>query len=110
MLLSALLDGSLAQWLPVLFVAAIAWRISRGGGGAAVSELSASNRVLEKRVHELGAEVRDLRIENAELRQRTDFGAVIAEHEARAQERHEGTLKVLNLIAARLGKERGEGE
>jgi cell division protein FtsB len=89
---------------------AVAWRVSRGGGSAAVTVLSEANKVLENKMHEqqrkideLGAEVRDLRVENAELRSRTDYQAVINEHEKRANERHGATLKVLELIAARLG-------
>jgi hypothetical protein len=102
--------GTLGQWVLVLIALFAAWRIARGGGGTAVHELSEANRVLEKRIHELGAEVRDLKIENQALRARTDFGAVIAKHEERAESRTDGILKVLDLIAARLGPdEHGHG-
>ena len=57
------------------------------------------------RSQELGGEVRDLKVQNAELRSRTDFAAVIALHEDRALERHEGVLNVLGLIADRIGPE-----
>src|SRR5207253_9358680 len=95
---------------------AVAWRVSRGGGGAAVSELAIANKVLEERIHQLreeyqakvdmlGAEIRDLRVENAELRTRTDYKAVIDGHEIRAEERAGRLLTVLDLIASRLGPE-----
>lgn len=95
--------ADLAQIVTACVLLFVAWRISRGGAGAAVQELSEANRVLERRVHELGGEVRDLRIENASLKQRTDFAAVMADHERKAEHRSEAMLGVLNLIAARLG-------
>jgi hypothetical protein len=95
--------ATLGQWVLVLVAVFVAFRVSRGGGGTALHELSEANRVLEKRLHELGAEVRDLRIENESLRSRTDFSAVIASHETRAAARTAGILKVLDLIAERLG-------
>lgn len=104
----------IATWLPMLLVALVAWRISRGGGGSAVQELSEANRVLEKRMHELGGQVRDLLVEKATLEQKTDYAAVMAEHEKLSRERHERVLKVLEehfsrtlaileLIAERMG-------
>jgi hypothetical protein len=102
-MLAALHAADFTQWAALLVLAAGLWRLTRGGAGSAVSELSLANRVLEKRNHELGAEVRDLRIEVAELRTRTDFAAVIAQHEERAQSRNVAILGVLDLIAARLG-------
>lgn len=108
--------GSLAQWTTVALMLIVAWRLSAGGAGTAVQELSKANEVLTKRVHELGSEVRDLRVENAKLRQRTDFHAVLgvfeeraeermARMEQRADERAEKMLKVLELIADRLGSD-----
>ena len=102
----------LPVWVALVTALGISWRLTRGGGGSAVSELSAANQVLEKRNHELGAEVRDLRVENATLKARTDFQeqlrpvlSAMELHEVRAQERHEKALVVLDLIAQRLGGE-----
>lgn len=110
--------GSLPTWILVAIALAAAWRVSLSGGGSAVSELEKANKVLERALHdervkaqekydELGAQVRDLRIENAELRGKTDVALAINEwgtgHERRAQERHEAALVVLDLIARRLG-------
>lgn len=97
--------GEFSQWATVVLALLVAWRISKGGAGAAVSELSEANRVLERRNHELGAEVRDLKIEVESLRQKTDYTTVMAEHERNAQKRTEGLLKVLDLIANKLGGE-----
>ena len=120
--------GSLSSWAVVALGLLVAWRLSRGGAGSAVSELSEANRVLTARVHELGAEVRDLKIENGQLKARTDFAQALSpllerlqegadqaaerqngiietmtHHEERAQERFRQTTNVLGLIADRLG-------
>lgn len=130
MLMAASVVGTLPTWILVGFALFVAFRVSKGGGGSAVSELSKANEVLTRRTHELGAEVRDLKIENERLKARTDFAQALtpvlesiaqgtnasearqvaimdaqASHEDRAQERHARTLGVLDLIAKRLGKE-----
>lgn len=96
---------AVVQWASLAILAFTLWRISRGGGGSAVQELTAANRVLERRNVELGAEVRDLRVKVAELEQRTDFSSVMREHERKAEQRTEKLLHVLDLIAQRLGPE-----
>ena len=103
--------GTLPSWILVAIALAAGWRLTRGGAGSAVSELSEANKVLADRLQEtrdkMGAEIRDLRVENARLRGRTDVALAINEggtgHERRAQERHDATLVVLDLIAHRLG-------
>ena len=113
-------------WILVALAVLAAWRITRGGGGAAVGELTRANEVLEKTLHrereakeKLGEEVRDLRVELGEMRGRTDFAAALAHaftpmvewtqtHEQRANERHEAQLNILGLIAKRLGPEPNE--
>lgn len=126
--------GTLPTWIILALGLLIAWRISKGGGGSAVSELSKANEVLTKRTHELGGEVRDLKVENERLKARTDFAQALApllehiihgtaeaqnrqeaiietleKHETRAQQRFEQTTGVLGLIADRLGPEEKEG-
>lgn len=95
--------GSIPSWALLALAIGVAWRLSRGGGGSAVQELSKANEVLTRRVKELGDEVRDLTILNEQLRARTDFAAVIQSHEERAQQRHDSQLHILGLIAARIG-------
>lgn len=107
-LAAALAPGSFAAWFTFAAVVGAAWSFRRGGGGTAIQSLQIANQVLEKRVHELGGEIRDLRIVNATLTARTDYQAVINEHEARAADRHAATLKVLELIAGRLGPDPSE--
>lgn len=102
-MVASMSGGDLAQWAGVAVVLLVCWRITRGGGGSAVQELSEANRVLTKAKEELGGQVRDLLIENTSLRHRTDYAAVMERHERQAQERHVATLKVLDLIAKRLG-------
>jgi hypothetical protein len=127
--------GSVPTWALFALGVLFAYRISKGGGGSAVSELSKANEVLtaalERERHErreerdrLGAEIRDAKVELGHLAGRTDFTAALAAalgpviewtsgHEQRAQERHdavmragESQLKVLDLIAKALGPER----
>lgn len=104
--------SSVPTWALFALAMLAAWRVSRGGGGSAVSELAKANEVLTVRVHELGDEVRDLRVENAELKGRTDFALALApilkwsgQHEERAQSRHEQTMIIMQLIAKHLGAE-----
>jgi len=102
--------GTLPGWLTfigVAFACVIFWR---GGGATAISSLEAANRVLEKRVHDLESQVNEDAKTIAELRGRTDVSIALkpvieasAQHEVRAQERHDKTLVVLDLIAERLG-------
>lgn len=98
-----------------------AWRVSRGGGGSAVSELAKANEILTKRKDELGGEVRDLTAELAASQARTDItkalepavekitGALSA-HEERAIERHQQQLDqgakqiiILGMMAEKMG-------
>ena len=121
-MLAASIAGTVPSWILVAMALFVAWRLSRGGAGSAVSELSAANAVLERSLNEVrekqGAEIRDLRIENGELRGRTDVAIALMpvidwtqQHEKRAQERHAATIVVLDLIAQRLGPEpNGNGE
>jgi len=110
-----------------------AWRISRGGGSSAVSELSKANEVLTKANHakesllsEKDRNIRLLEDQLAELRTRADFGASISlafdAHEKRANIRHDETerraearfdkqLGILDLLAkefARLAESIGK--
>ena len=125
--------GSLPTWLLLGMGLIVSWRVTKGGGGAAVTELSEANKVLERRTHELGAEVRDLKVENERLKARTDFAqalapildgvvaaadraarreetiiTTLAQHEERAETRFQHTTNVLGLIAERLGPESPE--
>lgn len=112
------LARDLPTWGILAVTLAAAYRLTRGGGGAAVAELDRSNRVLTEALHaerqahqatkdRMGAEVRDLRVQVATLEAKTDVAAVMQGHEERAQERHVKTLQVLELIAARLGRDDG---
>lgn len=95
--------GDLSSAVALVIAVGVAWKVSQGGGGAAVSELSKANEVLEKRLDEQGKELRDLKAKNVELEQRTDFSAVLQVHEERATQRHAALLAVVSLIADRLG-------
>lgn len=107
MLAASSIVGSLPGWLLLLLGVFVAWHVSKGGGGAAVTELAKANEVLERRLHELGAEVRDLKVENAMLAARTNFegslaaalgplAAAMGSHENGAKARSEALLKILD--------------
>lgn len=104
--------GTLPGWLTLVGVFVVAVILMRGGAGQAVEGLQATNRELQRQIHDLQSKVEGLTTENAELRGRTDVTIAIApliewsvHHELRAQERHNGTLHVLELIASKFGKE-----
>jgi len=97
----------------VVVLVAVAWRISTGGGGTAVQELTAANKVLADRLHEerqakekLGGEVRDLRVLNQEISARTDFAAVMELHERNDERRH---VEVMALLAKIRRQDEGIG-
>lgn len=115
--------GTLPGWLTVIGVIVVAWLFYRGGSPTAVTGLQDVNRELERQIkegnHELERQIKErdgkisaLERVNAELRAEKDVTVAILPvieamkaHEDRAQERHAGMLKVLDLIAERLGPE-----
>jgi hypothetical protein len=109
--------GTVAGWATVGGLLLASWVFWRGGGGTAIASLETANRVLEKRVQDLENQSRRDNTTIAELRGRTDISIALkpilewtVQHETRAQERHEKTLVVLDLIAQRLGPdENGNG-
>lgn len=97
---SAGVFGTLPGWLTLVALIAGVWKISQSGGGAAVSELTAANKVLEQRLQatrdEMGGKIRDLMIENASLSAKTDITLALkpvleemAAHEERSAQRAE---------------------
>lgn len=121
--LVAIQPGTAAGWLTFAAVAALVLMLFRGGVPGAVGEMRAANEVLTKRLHNLNDEKRDLEKQVAVLQGRTDVAIALEplartiehhdermtewsrEHDRRADERHAAILGVLELIAARLGKE-----
>ncbi len=102
--------GTLPGWITLVAVGAVAWVVYRGGGGTAVSGLQDTNQELERQIKERDGKISALERINAELRATHDVSVAILPviesmhgHETRAQERHEGTMRVLSLIADRLG-------
>lgn len=102
--------GTLPGWLTLVVVVSVAWILYRGGTGTAVSGLQDANRELERQIKEKAGQLSALERINAELRAEKDVNVAIVpvvdamkSHEVRAQERHEKTLIVLDLIAERLG-------
>lgn len=113
--------GTVPTWALFALAIAVAYRISRGGGGSAVSELSKANEVLDKRHVADVEKLHGKDVEIAALLAQKDVALVIepvaerivgelAKHEQRAIERHEkimrngdAQLDVLQLVADRLG-------
>lgn len=112
-ILAAIQWGTLPGWLPLILLVGAALVIPRrGGGGTAIQSLEAHVRVLEQQAKADAATIAELRARNGELRGRTDVTVAIEPviealkgHELRAQERHDGSLRVLDLIAKRIGPE-----
>lgn len=101
--------GTIAQWVTVATVGALAWVLVRGGGGSAVTILQESNRVLEHHGREQGERIAALTAQVAELRERTDVALAIrplldwtSHHEQRDQERFEATLEALREVAVSM--------
>lgn len=134
MMILAIAWGTVPTWALFVLAIGIAIRVSRGGGGSAVGELSKANEVLDRRhVHDVEA-LRAKDVEIATLRAQTDVAIAIepvaerivtaiaeheqralgelTKHEERAIERHEAILRngaaqlnVIELVAERLGPE-----
>jgi cob(I)alamin adenosyltransferase len=128
--LAALAPGTIAGWLTFATLAALVVVLMRGGIPGAVGELRGANEVLTKRLHNLNDEKRELEKEVAILQGKTDVAVALeplartierhdermagwsVEHDRRADERHalimsglSAQLSVLELMAARMGKE-----
>jgi hypothetical protein len=109
MITAAIEIGALSGWVTVLVVIGAAWVFWRGGGGTALASLETANRILEKRVHDLEAQVKLDQATIAELQARTDITLAVKplidavmQHENQAQARFEKTLTVLGQIGKRL--------
>lgn len=101
--------GSIPTWL-LLFIAVVAaWRVTRGGAGSAVTELTASNKTLEEALNKARAVADEQAKQIAALQSKTDVvlavTPLLADHEKRAQERHDATLHVLEALAAKISRE-----
>lgn len=102
--------GTISGWLTFLVLVSVAWILYRGGGGTAIRGLQDTNHELEREIKERDGKISALERINAELRAQKDVTFAIEPvikamqaHEDRAQERHESTLVVMDLIAKRLG-------
>ena len=117
--------GSVAGWITAIFVVTGFIVFLRGGGGIALTHLREANEVLTETVKNQETKLHEQDRELSELRGRTDVSIAIASalvpilewsssHETRAQERHDtmlsqakeqhdGAMRILELIAARLG-------
>ena len=110
--------GTVSGWLTLLLLCAGFVVFMRGGGGIALTHLREANEELTNTIGRQDTKLREAEREISELRGRTDVSLAIAQglnpvlelssqHEIRAQERHERTMMVLELIARRLGPDEG---
>lgn len=113
--------GTLASWITLAALLAGFVVFARGGGGVALTHLREANEILTATIKTLEEKLRVAEREISELRGRTDVSVAIAAamgpllewsgaHELRAQERHEKTMVVLDLIADRLGPDPNGGQ
>lgn len=130
MLLAASLIGTVPQWLTVLALVVGAYTISRGSAGPALEIERRANETLRERNAELEKQLADRVKEVAALQARTDLEPIqaslmqqlnahearavqhwqamneaLANHEARAHERHLKECVIMDMIAERLGPE-----
>lgn len=115
--------GTLPGWLTLITIVGALVAFVRGGFGSseAVRALRDERETLSEVVEQQRSKIESQGREVSELRGRTDVSIALvaaltpinewtAGHEARAQERHDKTMIVLDLIAGRLGSEpNGEG-
>jgi hypothetical protein len=106
--------GTLPGWLTLITLAGVGYVLLRGGSPQAIAGLRDINSELERQIKEKEGTIKTLERVNAELRAEKDVAVALIPviealrgHEARAQERHVGTLKVLDLIAHHLGPDNG---
>jgi hypothetical protein len=91
--------GTIPSWLLFALGLFAAWSFRRAGGSTAIKSLEDSGRVLEHRVIELEAQLRERDAKISELQAKTDVALAIAPvlawaegHERRAQERHDAAM------------------
>jgi hypothetical protein len=99
--------GTLPGWLTVLGILVAGRYFLKGQGGAALSVLETANRVLTQRLQALENLVAERDIRIAELEARTSLEPLVASiagefanHEKRAQERHEEQLTLTRELVA----------
>lgn len=118
-MLALLLDGqagwtgSLPTWILVGLAVIAGIRLTRGGAGSAVSELSAANKILEEARQKNHAKIEEMAKQISALESKTDVvlavSPLIADHERRAEERHlalvhtiEANTTVLDALSRRI--------
>lgn len=112
--------GTLPGWLTLAALIAAAWTFHRGGGGEALRALRDTNEVLAETVETQREKLQEAEKQIAQLQGKTDVSIALvtalspinewtAGHETRAQDRHEKTMIVLELIASRLGPDKENG-
>ena len=100
--------GNAPSWILVLIALTAAYRLTRGGGGSAVSELTAANKVLEESLSRtrdaLAAEEQRIKA----LEARTDVVLAVTplmqEMDRKAQARFDETVQVLRQISDTLAR------
>ena len=110
--------GTLPGWVTLGALLSAAWVFLRGGGSTAIGELQTANKVLERAVHDLRAQIADLTVKLAAAEARTDFVVAMAPivraqeaHELNAERRTTSMINLLDMIAGRLGSDpNGAGE
>jgi hypothetical protein len=109
MLVASAWAGSLPNWILIVIALGVAYRVTRGGGGQALQELSIANTVLTKGAEAREHSIAELKTQVALLEQKTDVSTVLqpfvkwaTEHEVADQERHETTVAAFGAVADRL--------
>lgn len=114
--LAAAWYGTVPNWLTVIAIAGLVVLLRGGQLGPALGYLREANSTLADENRQLQHKVRELEAEKVLLVARTDLAPMqtlmieqAKAHEDRAQGRYEATLKILDLIADRLGPDTDAG-
>lgn len=98
-------------------VLSAAWFIVRAGGGAALDTMVTANHILAERVKELEASDKIKTNEIAILTARTNIALALAplqdwafSHDKMTKEFHDSSLRLLEMIAKRLGPDQHDGD
>lgn len=109
MLLASSWIGSAPSWLLLAVALGVSYRVTKGGGGTAVTELSKSNEVLKETLDEERGKGVELRARITVLEQKTDVSQVLqpfikwaSEHEEADKARHDITVAAFASVADEL--------
>lgn len=109
MLLASVWASTLPTWLLVIAALGVGYRLTKGGGGTAISELSKANEVLTKSLSARDRAIAQLQARVNTLEEKTDVSQVLepfvawaTSHEESDELRHDQTVKAFTAVTDQL--------